>query len=178
MTPNFEYAIPKVLAHEGGLVDHPADPGGLTNLGISFRFLRKVEAYAEFEDWQVREFIRRLTPEQARQIYFDHFWLDWYDNLPAEFAYQLFDMAVNAGHRTSNRCLQRALRAFGFPLKDDGKVGPKTITALNECLIEHHVPLATYRSERASVYRVLAAKRPASRAFLRGWLRRAYGVTI
>mgnify|MGYP001617064660 FL=1 len=33
----FEHAVAFVLDHEGGLVEHPADPGGLSNYGISQR---------------------------------------------------------------------------------------------------------------------------------------------
>ena len=33
----FPKALKKVLVHEGGYVDHPKDPGGATNKGVTFR---------------------------------------------------------------------------------------------------------------------------------------------
>ena len=38
---HFEKAVEKVLEHEGGYVDHKADPGGATNYGISLRFVKQ-----------------------------------------------------------------------------------------------------------------------------------------
>ncbi len=35
MRSNFDRALPLVLKHEGGYVDHPRDPGGATNLGVT-----------------------------------------------------------------------------------------------------------------------------------------------
>ena len=32
---NFEASLSAVLKHEGGYADHPRDPGGATNLGIT-----------------------------------------------------------------------------------------------------------------------------------------------
>ncbi len=39
-TPNFEHAPAAVLQHEGGFVDHPDDPGGLTNRGATLTVLQ------------------------------------------------------------------------------------------------------------------------------------------
>ncbi|MBX9704870.1 MAG: hypothetical protein K5Q00_01335, partial [Gammaproteobacteria bacterium] len=36
----YDYAASVVLLHEGKYTDHPADPGGATNYGISLRFLK------------------------------------------------------------------------------------------------------------------------------------------
>ena len=58
----FDKALPIVLQHEGGLVDHPKDPGGLTNLGVT---------RATWGDWIGRPAttadMRALTPE-AREL--------------------------------------------------------------------------------------------------------------
>src|SRR3990167_5698429 len=37
---NFERSLAAVLKHEGGYGDHPRDPGGATNLGITIGTLR------------------------------------------------------------------------------------------------------------------------------------------
>ena len=61
MSADFDAAFTRLLGHEGGLVDHPADPGGLTNWGISQR------SYPG-------EDIRGMTVERARLIYLRDFW--------------------------------------------------------------------------------------------------------
>ena len=40
MTDAFADVVAMTLAHEGGLVDDGDDPGGITNRGISLRFLQ------------------------------------------------------------------------------------------------------------------------------------------
>ncbi|XDZ70297.1 glycosyl hydrolase 108 family protein [Alphaproteobacteria bacterium LSUCC0744] len=35
MNQNFDNCMIMLLAHEGGFVDHPDDPGGMTNLGVT-----------------------------------------------------------------------------------------------------------------------------------------------
>jgi lysozyme family protein len=35
MKSNFQACLSAVLRHEGGYVNHPADPGGMTNLGVT-----------------------------------------------------------------------------------------------------------------------------------------------
>jgi lysozyme family protein len=35
MHKNFENCLEMLLHHEGGFVNHPQDPGGMTNLGVT-----------------------------------------------------------------------------------------------------------------------------------------------
>ena len=67
---DFEQAINFVLKNEGGLEENPNDPGGITNHGISLRFLKSIKPDASEED------IRNLTVNQAKTIYYDHFWVN------------------------------------------------------------------------------------------------------
>lgn len=39
MSDRFPICLPITLAHEGGYVDHPRDPGGATNLGVTIKTL-------------------------------------------------------------------------------------------------------------------------------------------
>jgi lysozyme family protein len=41
MKKNFEKSLELVLHHEGGYVNHPKDPGGETNLGVTKRVWEK-----------------------------------------------------------------------------------------------------------------------------------------
>jgi len=61
----------------------------------------------------------------------------------------------------------------GCPVKADGILGPITKRMINRCVNKTGL-LVAMRSEAAGVYRMIAAKKPALRVFLAGWLRRAY----
>lgn len=150
MTPAFIRAVDLVLKHEGGLVDHPADPGGLTNFGISQR------AYPDLD-------IRRLTRQQAMEIYHRDYWLPIRcDELPEPVAVVLFDMAVNMGRDRAVRLLQRALN-----IPQDGLIGPRTIAA---CINGTRRGLATnLTAERILAYTGMRG----FDTFGRGWLRRS-----
>lgn len=109
---SFDAAFERVIGHEGGYVNDPADPGGETKWGISKR------SYPHLD-------IRSLTREDAREIYRRDFWGRLQaDRLPASVAYQLFDFAVNSGIETAVRYLQRALG-----VADDGIWGPRSQAA-------------------------------------------------
>ena len=41
MQSTFKTVIGHVLKHEGGYVDHPRDPGGATNKGVTLRTFRR-----------------------------------------------------------------------------------------------------------------------------------------
>lgn len=109
---NFQTLIERVLGHEGGYVNDPADPGGETKWGISKR------SYPHLN-------IATLTRQEAISIYKKDFW----DPLKADrlhdgVAYQLLDSAVNSGINQSIRFLQRALG-----VADDGIFGPASLAA-------------------------------------------------
>ena len=156
----FERAVEIVLAHEGGLVDDPADPGGITNCGVSLRSYPALGAAG----------IRALTPDQAKEIYRRDWWLrcGW-DELPAPIAAKLLDIGAEAVHRA----LQRALRATGADIGEDGVLGPATRAAVAKA--DATALLVAFRSEVAGHYRVIAALHPPEQRFLQGWLTRAYG---
>jgi lysozyme family protein len=110
----FDEAFEILIGHEGGLVDHPSDPGGLTKYGISQR------AYP-CED------IRSLTLDRAKQIYMRDYWGPaGCPNIPEAIRFDLFDMAVNSGVKAAVKCLQTAA---GSPA--DGILGPNTLRAVS-----------------------------------------------
>lgn len=109
---NFEQAIERVLGHEAGYVNNPADPGGETKWGISKRSYPNVD-------------IRVLTRDEAKEIYRRDFWNRIHaDKLLGGVAYQVLDFAINSGIETAVRYLQRALK-----VADDGYWGPITEAA-------------------------------------------------
>lgn len=174
----FEDAIDIVLAHEGGFVDHPDDPGGATNLGISLRFIRANYRVAEFDvdgdgDLDADD-MRELSRDKAIEIYRVQFWNRYrYGEIgDLSVAIKLFDLCVNMGPRQAHKLIQRACRANGWTLTEDGLIGPNTLRAINS--MRPWPLLCSLRSEAAGFYRSLVAKENSFDVFLNGWLNRAY----
>ena len=161
--PAFARAVTIVLANEGGYTRNPADPGGETNFGICKREYPQVD-------------ISRLTRAEAVAIYFRDWWRRYkYSDLPGPIGAKLFDLAVNVGPEHAARCLQRAVRACGRRVAEDGQVGAETRTAAQAA--NQVALMAALRSEAAGYYRTLAASAHGNgdaREFLTGWLERAY----
>ncbi len=179
----YDQALAFLLAHEGGYVDHPNDPGGATNYGISLRFaLRLAPELARHgveldidRDGDIDERdIKALPRATAALIYRRQFWDRYgYHRLELAMARKLFDLAVNMGAPQAHRLAQRALRACEARVVEDGVLGPVTAVAIVG--VGPRVFLPALRSEAAGFYRALVAAKPAQFApFLDGWLNRAY----
>ncbi len=111
----FDQAFKILMKHEGGYVWDPMDPGGQTRFGLSKR------AYPHLD-------IDKVTVDDAQKIYERDYWFAVRAaELPAALRYSVFDAAVNSGNRQAILWLQRSAGA-----KDDGVLGPKTLTAVAE----------------------------------------------
>lgn len=116
----WDYAIDFVLKYEGKYINHPSDPGGPTNMGITLDTLSAWRGYRCTVDD-----VKNLTRGEAVKIYKKNYWDKIQgDFLPAGLAIAAMDAAVNSGVNRSSRWLQRAVKT-----KDDGKVGMFTIEA-------------------------------------------------
>lgn len=171
MTLTIEQMITDVLRREGGYVDHPNDRGGPTNMGITLRALSTFRG----RDTSATD-VRRLTEEEARQIYRQRYFL-WpkLDRLPPSIQAQLFDMAVNHGPSRAVRMLQQVINQAGFgPIETDGRVGPATATAAGRAIeaMGDYLHNALV-DERISFYRRIVSRNPSQGVFLRGWETRA-----
>ena len=91
----FRAALDQVLKWEGGYSDHPTDPGGATNHGIT---------QATYDAWRRQQSlgtlpVRGIQPSEVEAIYYQSYWLragcDQLDQ-PA-LALVVFDAAVNSG---------------------------------------------------------------------------------
>jgi lysozyme family protein len=90
---NFEPSLIEVLKHEGGYVDHPRDPGGATNLGITIGTLKAYRGKAVS-----KADVKALTKAEAAQIYKRNYWDKiGADNLPDGVDFAMFDLAINSG---------------------------------------------------------------------------------
>lgn len=116
----FRRCLDHVLRHEGGFVQHPDDPGGATNMGITLATLR---------DWRgadvTADDVRALTRDEAAAIYLARYWNPIRgDELPPGLDLVVFDFAVHSGVRRAAVALQRLLGVTA-----DGVIGRKTLRA-------------------------------------------------
>jgi lysozyme family protein len=122
---SFDAALARVLVHEGGYSDHPADPGGPTMQGV---IQRVYDAYRTAKG-APRRSVRLLERAELVEIYRRQYWgAVRADDLPPGIDYVVFDGAVNSGPAQSLKWLQRAL---GVPA--DGAIGAVTLAAAAAC---------------------------------------------
>ena len=117
----FSICVNFVLLREGGFVNHPADPGGATNKGITLRVL---------QDWRGKSCsisdVSALTIPEAEAIYRAKYWTPILgDQLAPGLDLAVFDAAVNSGPSQAIRWLQRASNST-----QDGVLGAGTLAAV------------------------------------------------
>jgi lysozyme family protein len=173
--------IAEILRHEGGYVDHPADPGGATNHGVSLRYARGIGLDLDGDGDVDADDIRLVTPAVAAALYRrDFLEQPRIDLLPARLWPILFDWAVNSGPPRAIMGLQRVMnvaRVHGLgypPLVEDGVIGPATRRAaiMADATMGRGLVNALVE-ERIAFYRGLVARDPDKGVFLKGWIRRA-----
>lgn len=149
------WMIDRVIAHEGGYVNDPDDPGGETKYGISKRAYPKLD-------------IKNLTRDAAASIYErDYFTSAKLYMLPDPLAYCVLDFGVNAGTSRAVKVLQRVLG-----VSVDGVVGKGTAAAV-EAVRDPYALVAAYQRARTEYYVNLNKPR-----YLQGWLNRTIDVTV
>ena len=157
MNSNFDKCMSMLLEHEGGYVNHPDDPGGMTNMGITKR------TYDDFNGTDIdEEGMRQLTTADVEPIYKDRYWNKCKcHELPHGVDWAVFDWAVNSGPSRAAKALQRAVGAF-----EDGAIGPKTLEAVKASNRVNIIE--SMANEREAFYRSLST----FDTFGKGWLRR------
>lgn len=123
MRQNFEECLRMLLVHEGGFVNHPSDPGGMTNLGVT---------KAVYEAWighpVDEKTMRALTPASVAPLYRKKYWdVIRGDELASGLDYTLFDYGVNSGNGRAIKTLQECVGVIA-----DGGFGPKTMAAVSQ----------------------------------------------
>lgn len=157
----YQDCLKLLLVHEGGFVNHPDDPGGMTNLGVT----RK-----SWEQWIGRKpseaEMRALSPMDVAPFYEQTYWKQLRcHQMPIALAYCVFDFGVNSGIVRAAQFLQRLVGA-----KDDGKIGPKTLEAVQQYATAKglEVLIENYCDARRDFLRRLGT----FKTFGKGWLRR------
>ena len=165
----FESAHAHVMKWEGGYFDHPSDPGGVTMYGVSLMFLKSLDLIDGDIDGDGdidRTDVLAITKDTAKALFRKHFWdAPRAGELPPLVAVAYYDLAVNAGAPRAARMLQSLLC-----VAVDGVIGPKTLAAAASC--NQREMVSAMLLERERWYRRLAAAKPSSSVFLKGWLNR------
>ena len=122
MISTFDFAMRLLMRHEGGFVNHPSDPGGMTNLGVT----KAVWDAHTGKDASEAD-MRALTQVAVQPVYKARYWDAIHgDDLPHGVDYCLFDCAVNSGPGRAVKLAQYVLHQ-----KVDGSHGHKTLAAIN-----------------------------------------------
>lgn len=155
----FDEILQITLKFEGGYVNHPSDPGGETNHGITKRVAERYGYHGSMKE---------LPLSIANDIYYQEYFLFYnIGGWPSPVNLLMFDMSVNHGNKNALRILQRALS-----VNADGYNGPVTQRAVqnaaeNPQTLEQLIVDITM--ERIFFYQSIAHWN----TFKRGWTRRA-----
>ena len=164
MKKNYDACIKLILHHEGGYVNHPKDPGGATNLGVTQRV---------WDDWTGKnsslDDMKALKVSDVAPIYKKNYWDRVKgDELPNGLDLCLFDFGVNAGTGRAAKKLQEMIGAHV-----DGGIGPNTLKAVNAYVEEHGLEqtITNYQEMRQDYYESLNT----FSTFGKGWTNRNNG---
>lgn len=122
MRINYEACLKAVLKWEGGYVNHPLDPGGATNYGVT---QARYDQYRRDNKWPLRH-VKQIAGDEVRAIYRKYYWNAIKgDQLPAGIDLAVFDYAVNSGPSRAVKHLQKIIG-----VKVDGILGQQTLNAI------------------------------------------------
>jgi len=162
MKSNYDKCLKTILHHEGGYVNHPKDPGGETNLGVTKRVYQEHGGTKDMKD---------LLVEDVAPIYKKGYWDRMKgDDLPGGLDLCVFDFGVNAGPSRAAKFLQSMI---GTTV--DGGIGPNTLAKVEEYVREtgEHESVKNYQEMRQKYYERL----PTFATFGKGWTRRVEETT-
>ena len=162
MKVNYDKCLETILHHEGGYVNHPKDPGGETNLGVTKRVYQEHGGTKDMKD---------LLVEDVAPIYKKGYWDKMKgDELPGGLDLCVFDFGVNAGPGRAAKFLQQMIGTVV-----DGGIGPNTLAKLEEYIRENgeHEAVKKYQEMRQKYYESLST----FATFGKGWTRRVEETT-
>jgi len=171
---DFNKAFPLILAHEGGYVNDPDDPGGETYKGIARKMQPEWVGWFSIDRMKKQaDFPKSLEINQSLQTELQRFYKAvFWDKIGGDHicdqdvAWSIFDFAVNAGVSTSVGLTQQVVGS-----SCDGVIGPLTIQSINAFASDHFI--AAFSVEKCRKYIAICKKRPDSRKYFFGWIDRA-----
>ena len=163
MNSNFDKSLTELLKHEGGYVNHPQDPGGRTNHGVT------QDVWEDWIDRAVSEAeMKALTPTKVAPLYREMYWDRVKgDKLPSGVDYLVFDAAVNSGVSRAAKWLQTTVAAVA-----DGMIGEQTLKLV--MLTNPQMLIDKYSANRLAFLQRLTTWP----TFGKGWERRVEEVQV
>lgn len=162
MQQNFFQSTQWMLIHEGGYVNHPKDPGGATNRGVTQRVY---DGYRG-RTGSTTQSVRSITMDEVQQIYREQYWDKvWGDHLPDGIDYAVYDFSVNSGPSRAVKFIQRMVGVAA-----DGVMGSVTLAAIN-AVNDRQSLIERLCEQRLSWMKTLKT----FKTFGRGWTRRVMG---
>ena len=154
---------PIVRKWEGpSFVNHPADPGGATKWGVTLSTFRSIYGRSK----TVND-LKNMTEEQWNYIFKVHFWDRWQaDKIECQ---SIANIVVDWLWASGIYGIKYPQAVLGVTA--DGKVGPKTLAALNNYPNQKELFQKLW-NRRKKHFEDIVKNRPASKVFLRGWLNR------
>jgi len=170
----FNIALQKTFAYEGGYSNDPNDLGGETYKGISRA------SHSAWKGWVIVDKYKKQPgfpatldkdveiQKQVELFYLYEFWLPIKADLIQNqlSADSIFDFAVNAGINKSVELTQSIVGT-----KADGIIGEKTLQKLNS--LDFGYFQSTFTVAKISHYIAIVKKRPTNKKYLFGWVIRA-----
>lgn len=123
------------MHEEGGekYTNDPRDPGGPTKYGVALRYNRDAIPDKDGDGDIDADDVKLLDGADALALYRDRYWTPaGCDKLPDALAFMYADMVYNPGPGAAPKLLQQACNVCGCSLTVDGRVGPRTLTAVHE----------------------------------------------
>ena len=155
----FEY----ILSVEGGYSNDKADKGGKTKYGIIEVEARKYGYKGDMKD---------LTKDIAKDIYKNKYYLS--NNLDKikdkRVALSIADWTINSGSWGLKKAQQAVNILKGDVLVVDGRIGEKSIEAINS--VNPELFLTQYHELQRKFYKAIVDNNPSQSVFLKGWLNR------
>ncbi len=170
----FKNCMHFVLMHEGGLTNNKNDPGGMTDFGVSLRFLRSVGLDMDGDGDIDADDIRLLNEPTAAKIYQKYWWDKYHYSFLVYPAVQckVMDLSVNMGAIPAHKLLQQAINKLSkSQVRVDGYLGSKTFKAANA--IDEQILRQALREVARDKYLRIIDVKPNMKWALRGWLARA-----
>jgi lysozyme family protein len=160
---DFLQAFERMIVNEGGYKLHTVagDRGGMTYAGIARNY------WPNWPGWSYLDNQDTPPADMVRGFYRSNFWtpLRLEEVESQDVARTLFDFAVNAGTGTAAKLAQIVIGTT-----PDGKIGPKTLAALNN--YDPELFLARYALAKLARYEQIVSKDRSQGKFLLGWVRR------
>ena len=174
MKYDVERAITDVINLEGGYVDHPDDPGGATNFGITKARARRAGYRGKMKDmtreWAIHFYAAEEVDSPGYRPIFE---------ISYDVGYEILDASVNVGWPSACAWIQRVLNSlndddqYGEDLAVDSKIGPATIgrmTAMNSDIRRFaEIFVRLFDSIQGEHYVSISNSNKRLRSFTKGW---------